>query len=69
MGTRTGPIEGSAEKRTAKRTRAASFDGLRPAIYVTRLIAGGVSINKRASVDRTDQLGNYCQQGFVVGRR
>src|SRR6266403_1477490 len=62
MGTRTGPIEGSAEKRTAKRTRAASFDGpltnraLRPAIYVTRLIAGGVSIDLQDTFHRSRRV-------------
>jgi hypothetical protein len=30
MGTRSRPIEGSAEKRTVKRTHAASFDGRLP---------------------------------------
>lgn len=29
----------------------------------------GIRTDKRASVDRTDQLGNYCQRGRVVGRR
>jgi len=28
-----------------------------------------ISTDKRARLDRTDQLGNYCQQGRVVGRR
>src|ERR1700729_2298740 len=40
MGNRTGPIEGSAEKRTAKRTRAASFDA--PLTNRASLFRGGI---------------------------
>src|SRR5260370_36662048 len=60
MGTRTGPIEGSAEKRTAKRTRklrrSTYQQSLRPAIYVTRLIAGGVSIDLQDTFHRSRRV-------------
>ena len=52
MGNRTGPIEGSAEKRTAKRTRAATFGAAEWKLFRLFRFREEVVVDKKKSVDR-----------------